>query len=120
MTRSKRSLGGLKGWQNEIVVEVECAIALAFEGIAGPDALVKWASKSLSNRMLFYSKLYAQLIPLPADRKPKAEADKELLEALERALARVVGARKGKEKAASVAIDAEPDRAAVTDIVPTA
>jgi hypothetical protein len=49
---------------NKITIEAKTAIALAFEGLGGVDALIEWARKSDKNMSRFYTQLYARLIPL--------------------------------------------------------
>jgi hypothetical protein len=56
--------GRPKGCPNKRTKEAKQAIAEAFEKIGGTAALVKWANKSDDNRRVFYSQIWAKIIPL--------------------------------------------------------
>jgi hypothetical protein len=55
-----RKGGRSVGTQNAVTVECKQAIELAFLGLGGVPALTNWARK---NRGLFYTKLWARLLP---------------------------------------------------------
>ena len=54
------SSGRQKGTPNRVTTEAKTALALAFEGLGGVDALIEWAK---DNQTEFY-KLYAKLLPV--------------------------------------------------------
>ena len=54
--------GKPKGTLNKDGQEAKHAIAPAFEGIGGVDALIEWAKKNDTNRAIFYSQIYTKLM----------------------------------------------------------
>ena len=54
--------GKPKGTLNKVGQEAKHAIAPAFEGIGGVDALIEWATKNDTNRTIFYSQIYTKLM----------------------------------------------------------
>jgi hypothetical protein len=90
-----------KGVPNKITSEAKHAIALAFEGIGGVPALIKWAQTNTRTRSIFYSQLYAKLIPLnvQADVDATIEQHNETpaQQALELILTRLLAERQDKE-----------------------
>jgi hypothetical protein len=56
--------GRAKGTPNKQTASVKEAIALAFEGIGGVPALIRWAKR---NREAFYCRLLTKLVPSQVD-----------------------------------------------------
>lgn len=86
--------------------EARHIIAKIFEGVGGIEAAIKWAK---NNRAVFYTQLYAKLIPMTIGGQINASVESDAATAalaLEGALMRVIASR--KDEAAAVVIEHEP------------
>lgn len=102
------SKGRPKGTPNRITAEAKTMIGLAFEGLGGLQALIDTADKSDSLRMIFYTQLYAKLIPIQIQGKIDAtiEGDGKLLAAtMVDALTRVIASRRSGGEGVGIIID---------------
>ena len=62
--------GRKKGVPNKLTMAAKECIALAFEGIGGTKALIKWAGKNDDNRKAFYTVVWPKIIPLQVGMDP--------------------------------------------------
>ena len=100
-----------KGVPNKITVEAKIAIALAFEGMGGVDALTAWGKK---HQTAFYCQVFPKLLPLNVHGRVDVthhDGDRQLLASkLERILVGLIDARRDGRDDPGVVIDGERAR----------
>lgn len=109
-----------KGTPNKISRQAKEAIALAFEGIGGLPALIKWAKENKTNRMIFYTQIYTKLIPVTVQGAIEANVthnDAQSAAVLERILTGLIAERQSRGEEANIIIDATADREPVPQLV---